>query len=212
MKNLFRFLFILLAVGLVSCQSDEDSSFNVPLEDDTENVQDSSTLRADSYYSYYYFDIQAFGYGREIYYNLLTYDNSYEHFAAHFDVEWFVGEDFAWLSTAFNSIEQYPRMNESGYLYSIAQPYNSNDYYPWRYGGHTAEYSIKKIENGKVRIIMDKVPANPSNVMSHYKIPVRTKFTAKDGSIPPVYYDLIWDCKIWGGTDFTITRTVVRSW
>ncbi|MDU1904716.1 MAG: hypothetical protein E6772_08025 [Dysgonomonas sp.] len=204
MKNLFRFLFIFLAVGLVSCQS--DNAVLPGIDDDTENIQDSVGLRA----AYHYFDMQAYGYGREICYNLLTYSHTYDQFTADFDVEWYIGEDFNWLSTAFNSIENYPRMNESGYLYSIAQ--QGDDYYTYRYGGHTAEYSIKTIEKGKVRISLDKVPANSPNTMSHYKIPVRTKFTAKDGSTPVIYYDLIWDCKIWGGTDFTITRTVVRSW
>jgi hypothetical protein len=207
MKNLFRLFLVLLTVGLVSCQSDEDSSFNVPLEDDTEIIGDGFTLRAS-----YYFDLALGTDGKSINYYLHHNDDfDYNQFNADYDVQWFVGEDFDWLSNAFNYIESYPRTNGSGSLY---YPMEQNENYFLLYSrGYQADYSTTTAASSLWRLSMDKVPEMASNVGCMFKIPVRTKIIPKNGGYTRIY-DIIWTCRIRGGTSpsFTWQYKIIRSY
>lgn len=199
MKKLTRFLLLIFTISLASCQSEElfdDQMTDIIAKNPKDGIfriypTGSTTRSANTIY----IDLEPAN--RLVYYNFQSDRYTPQQIQANFKVEFFVGENFDWLSRAFNTIENFPRTNANGQLYYLGE--QDGDYFPLRGFGYQAEYSINAVTSVRWCLNMYKVnDEGQSNFYYTYLFPIRIKLTHKWGG-PSFTYDIIQSCGYFGG-------------
>ena len=191
MKKLSGFLLLAATIVLGSCQSEEifdDNASNSTVQNPKEGVfrvyPTGTTTRSSNAI---YIDLEPDD--RKVYYNIQSSSYTPQQIEANYKIEFFVSENFDWLSNAFKYIENSPRTNTPGKLYWLHE--QNGDYFPYRPSGYKAEYYFAKITPIRWCLNMYKIFENDlPNVYYSYTLPTRIKITHKMGG-PSFVYDII---------------------